>query len=70
MSRIEIPSAGDAKFCGHCAYGDHALCPGYRCECSAQHHDPDDRVAAAMRLYQRVDLTGDTRENLAKEYRR
>lgn len=63
------PHAGDAKFCGHCAWGDHAFCPIERCECADQAHAPDDRVAASMRLYQRVDLTGDTRENLAAEYR-
>lgn len=65
----KIPSAGDAKFCGHCAWGDHRFCPNSRCECADQNHEPDDRVAAAMRLYQRVDLTGDTRENLAAEWR-
>jgi hypothetical protein len=63
---VPVPTAFT---CGHCGYGDHRHCPGGRCECDQQNHQPDDQLAAAMRLYQRPDLVGDTVENLAAEYR-
>jgi hypothetical protein len=65
------PKAGDARYCGHCAWGDHRLCSGALrgpCGCATQDHQPDERTRSAMRLYQRPDLAGDTTENLAREW--
>jgi len=68
-----MPRAGDARYCGHCAYGDHRLCSGGSiggpCGCAGAEHRPDESVQAAMRLYQRPDLAGDVREVLAAEWR-
>lgn len=73
------PSVG--HFCGHCGQGQHRSCPGTipsgmaaknaatACACALAGHDPDDVLAAWMRLYQRGDLVGDTTEHLAEEYR-
>jgi hypothetical protein len=69
---MAAPKAGDARYCGHCAYGDHALCSGSlrgACDCATAQHEPSETVQAAMRLYQRPDLAGDTTENLASEWR-
>jgi hypothetical protein len=74
MRAQTAPKAGDAVYCGHCACGDHALCHGLAlagpCACAVEaSHEPGDEMAAAMRLYQRPDLVGDTTANLAAEYR-
>lgn len=62
-----------AVFCGYCANGLHTHCAGTAlrgpCECAEWSHDPDDRVAAAMRLFTRPDLLGDTVQHLADEWR-
>lgn len=58
-------------YCGFCGQGDHSRCPGpdFPCSCASTEHEPDDKLAASMRLYQRGDLVGDTIEHLAAEYR-
>jgi hypothetical protein len=61
--------AYDARYCGHCTTGAHHRCHG-RCECAEQRHRPDDRVAAAMAVHQRLDLRGSDRAVLALAWRR
>lgn len=69
--------APEARYCAHCAMGHHTACVGDApafggsCECADRAHDPEVRVAAAMRLYQRPDLSRSdhTVEELATQWR-
>lgn len=65
-----------ARYCAYCANGHHRLCTsiglkGLTCECADRAHDPEVRVAAAMRLYQAPDLYGADipHEQLATQWR-
>ena len=66
-----------ARYCAFCAMGNHAKCTGSAgatgpgtCECGERAHDPEVRVAAAMRLYVAPDRAGAPAEVLATEWRR
>lgn len=71
VPKAERARASDARYCGHCAFGAHHRChSGSPCECRDQRHRPDDRVAAAMTVFQRLDLTGSDRRLMALAWRR
>jgi hypothetical protein len=64
-----------ARYCAYCANGAHRLCTTTTtegtCECSDRKHDPEVRVAAAMRIYTRPELSHSefTVEQLASQWR-
>lgn len=62
----------EAVYCNYCAHGSHTLCHLDGCECADRKHDPEVRVAAAMRIYQRPDLLKDapSLEVLASQWRK
>lgn len=70
MKRMDAPTPSG---CPWCASHQHRRCIGHSasgpCGCAEQGHNPDDVTAAAMRLFHRHDLEGDTVEQLAAEYR-
>jgi hypothetical protein len=61
------------RSCPSCTTGGHARCAGaslpWGCACANDAHTPSDETAAAMRLFHRSDLDGDTIDNLAREWR-
>jgi hypothetical protein len=69
MTKTKGAQAYDAKFCSHCSVGAHWRCIG-KCECGEQRHRPDDRVAAAMAVFHRLDLRGADRVEMATAWRR
>jgi hypothetical protein len=75
MSAAKVPD-DFPRFCVPCAFADHRACTGLAparggsCECADRSHDPEVRVAAAMRVFVRFDRVGAPPETLATEWRK
>lgn len=57
------------SYCAPCAMHNHSFCSG-DCACAERRHNPDVETAAAMRRYERPDLSRLPVERLASDWHR